>query len=238
MEREHAEAILRNFGLSEWEITAYMILITYGPQSAVELSRLSKVARSKTYEVITRLRKKGYVMKVPPMPTKGVTQKFVAIDPKTVFPSKIYDLQQLSRYFNSLYDNPTKPGFPNINFFTSKEALKELFIRALANSKFFYIYFINLNVKTCLSYRFEHFLKGVMKKKHHFILANTAELRQFAKICKKATFLDDAEGINIIVTSQSVILDLWQSQHLFLEINSKDAVKAFSVFYKNMIDKN
>jgi sugar-specific transcriptional regulator TrmB len=234
MDKERARELLKSMGFSEWEINTYIILVKYGPQTALELARLSKVARSKTYEVATRLRKKGLVMKVPPMPTKGVTQKFVAISPEKVFPSKISEMQKLLEYLTSLYNNPVKARFPNINFYTSKEAVKELFSDVIKKSKFFYFYLVNLDLKSILGYAFEHNLADISKKKHHFLLAETIELKQLSKNLKNVSFIHEKEGVNYIITSESVIMDLWQSQHIIIEINSEDAVKTFLFMYSHL----
>jgi sugar-specific transcriptional regulator TrmB len=231
MDKDRLKSLLIGMGLSEWESEAYFILIKNGPQTAVELSRLSKIARSKTYEVVTRLRRKGLVMKIPPMPTKGVTQKFVAIDPEKVFQLKISEMKEISEYLAPLYKNPSQGRFPNINFYTSKEGIKELFIDITKKSQFAYFYIMNLDLKSSLGYAFEHHMEDFKKKKNHFILGNSPEIKEFSKTIKNKTFIDQKEGINYIITSESVILDLWKSQHIIIEIISKEAVKTFLEMY-------
>jgi sugar-specific transcriptional regulator TrmB len=231
MEQAQAAQILKDMGFSEWEVETYLALLKHGPQTAVELARLTHVARSKTYEVVTRLRRKGYVMKVPPMPTSGVTQRFVAMDPKKVFSSKQKEIEEAGRYLGKLYENPIKPRFPNINYYTSREAAKELFSHLHTTPGPFYIRLVNLDLKIPLGYAFDHFFREIQKKKHHFLLEETKELAAFSKSVKHKSFFGHG-GINYIITSDSVILDLWQSQHVILEINSKEAVTTYLQLFK------
>ncbi len=236
MEVTEIKKVLANLGLSDWETESYLILIRYGPQTALQLSKLTNVARSKTYEVVTRLRRKGLVMKVPPMPTKGVTQKFVAINPKEVFPSKISDIEQLIEHLSNAYNNPKAARYPSINFYTTKENARKFILKLSKESKFLYFYLNDLNLEYVLEYSFDHSIKAINKKKHYFLLANTKELKEFSKKINTFSFSHEkGEGINYIITPDSLILDLWKSQHIFLEIKSKDAVKTFLLSYQKLI---
>ena len=229
MEIGRIKEILIKLGMSEWEAGIYAHLVLYGPMTAIELARLSRVPRSKTYEVATRLRRKGFVMKIPPMPIKGVTQKFSAINPEKVFPSLISEMQELSTHLGKAYKNPIKPGFPNMNIYTSKEGVKELFASMCSNSKFIYFYLANTKLKTIVGTTFEQKLTKIKKK--NFILQNNAEMKAFAKNLKNVKFLNETGGLNYIITSESVILDLWETQHMIIELVSKEAVKTFMIMY-------
>jgi sugar-specific transcriptional regulator TrmB len=235
MEYQRIKLLMGNLGFSEWETSAYWILVRYGAQTAVGLSRLSKIARPKTYEVITRLRKKGLVMKIPPMPTKGVTQKFVALDPKKTFLSKINDMRELSNSLEEMYKNPIEPAFPKINMYTSKEAVQELLYDVAKNSKYFYIYFSDLNLSSLLKYSFEHILNIIKKKRHYFLLRESEELKQFSKNIKNYSFIKNKENMGYIIASDRVLLDLYATQHVILEIISDEAVKTFLDLYFSKI---
>lgn len=229
MEIGRIKETLIKLGLTEWEAGIYSHLVLYGPMTAIELARLSRVPRSKTYEVATRLRRKGYVMKIPPMPIKGVTQKFSAINPEKVFPSLISEMQELSAHLGKAYKNPIKPGFPNMNIYTSKEGVKEMFSSICSNSKFIYFYMTNARLKTILGSTFEQKLAKVKKK--NFLLQNNAEMKAFAKELKNVKYLNETGGLNYIITSESVILDLWETQHMMIELVSKETVKTFMLMY-------
>ena len=221
MDDQRIKLLLKNMGFSEWESTAYWILVKYGPKTAVELSRLSKIARPKTYEVITRLRKRGLVMKVPPMPTKGVTQKFVALEPKKVFLSKIHEMNELSDSLEKMYKNPILPGFPKINLYTSKEAVRELLFEVVKNSKFLNIYLSDLSLGLISGYSFDHIVKEIKRKKYYFLLRECEELENFSKNINNFKFVKNNENMSYIIVHDRVILDLYRSQHVVLEIISE-----------------
>lgn len=231
MEQEKIKLLMKNIGFSDWETTAYLVLVKFGPQSAVSLSRLSKIARSKTYEVMTRLRRKGFIMKVPAMPTKGVTQRFVAIDPKKIFQSKLHDMEDLSETLGKMYINSSIPGFPKINMYTSKEAVKELFFEISNNSKYFYIYLTDLNLQNVLEYSFDHIFNLIKKKKNYFLLRDNEDLKGFSKELKNFSIIKCEENMSFIITEDRVILDLYKSQHVIIEIVSIEAVKTFRDLY-------
>ena len=223
MDEQRIKVLLRNLGFSEWEANAYWILVKHGEQTAVGLCRLSKIARSKTYEVISRLRKKGLVMKIPAMPQKGVTQKFVAIDPEKVFFSKIEDMRELSKSLEEMYKNPIEPRYTKINMYTSREAVRELFFDICRNSKFFYAYLANMDVAQVLGYSLGHMLKMIRKKKHFFLL-NDVDPKKLG--IKKCAFIKSGK-MSYIICSDRVILDMYKEQHVFLEIISQEAVETF-----------
>src|SRR5258708_27934173 len=53
------EVILKNFGLSEKEISVYLALVELGPSSVREISAKSKVNRGTTYDILRALIKLG-----------------------------------------------------------------------------------------------------------------------------------------------------------------------------------
>lgn len=235
MSDNRIKSLMKDFGYSDWEITAYFILIKYGPKTALELSRLSRIARPKTYEVITRLRKKGLVMKVPPMPTKGVTQKFVAIEPQKILKSKVNDIEELSILLQQVYKNPVNAAFPKVNMYTSKGSVKALILDLLSDSKYYLFYLSDLNIKEILGYSFDNILRSIKTKRNHFILRDTIELRNFSKSIKNYDFIDIKENMSYIITDNRVVLDLFKSQHIVIEIISTDAVNTFKEFYNRML---
>ena len=233
MEINEAKEMLSELGLSTWEIDAYVALVKHGPQTAVELSRLTSVARSKTYEVITRLRRKGLVIKVPPMPAKGVTQKFVVNDPQNVFPSKIEQIKNLTKYLTDSYNNPLKPRYPDMSFYTTKETARKFLLRTTKESKYIYATIGNKDLKHILSFSFEQMIQNIEKKTHQYIIAST--LHDFSKNITNAKYLEKIQGINYIITPESVILDLWESQHIILELKSKEAVQTFKAQFMQLV---
>jgi sugar-specific transcriptional regulator TrmB len=231
MEREIAIKDLEELGLSEWEAKCYWTLIRYGPKSALELSKLSEIARSKVYEVATRLRRKGFVMKIPPIPLKGMTQKFAAIEPEKVFSTKIDELKELSKELESIYINPTEPRFPKINFYNSKKSTKELLLNLL-NKQESIIFFIGQKglFESLGQYLAAPLIKD--KKNLKFLISDKLiKDENFIKIKNKA-ILRDFEGSNLIVLRDRVIIDLWKEQFMVLEIISPSLAKSFNYLLK------
>jgi sugar-specific transcriptional regulator TrmB len=70
---------LRDFGLNSYETKIWTALLSRGISSAGELSDISNVPRSRTYDVLESLEKKGFIMmKV------GKPIKYIAISPEEV----------------------------------------------------------------------------------------------------------------------------------------------------------
>ena len=232
MELFDVKNVLLTLGLSNWEVEAYIILVRYGPQTAVDLSRLSKVARSKTYEVVTRLRRKGLVMKVPPMPTKGITQKFVAINPQEVFQNKMSEIEKASKYLSLAYKNPKKVRYPNINFYTTKDNARKFLMRLPKESNSFNISLTTPAIKRVLGFSFDNWINSLNKKKSRFILSK--DYLDISKKIKSKSFSSIKNSMSYIITPDRLILDLWDEQHIILDIQSKEAANTFSSQFRNI----
>lgn len=61
---------LKEFGLTEYEVSAYVALIDYGIQSASEISNKSRVPYSRMYDVLGRLEDKGFIQIYRGRPTR------------------------------------------------------------------------------------------------------------------------------------------------------------------------
>jgi len=58
---EKAQRLLREFGLTEYEARAYAVLVSIGPSTAGELSKLANVPYSRVYDILSRLEHRGWV---------------------------------------------------------------------------------------------------------------------------------------------------------------------------------
>jgi len=72
--------LLKEVGLTEGEIKSYLALLKLGPSSTGPIAKESQLTRSKLYEILDKLGKKGLVSKYE---KKGVIQ-FQAEDPKRI----------------------------------------------------------------------------------------------------------------------------------------------------------
>jgi len=71
---------LRRIGLNQYESRVYLSLLHSGPTSASDLSDLASIPRPRTYDVLDKLEKKGFIAVQPGRPTK-----FRSIDIKESF---------------------------------------------------------------------------------------------------------------------------------------------------------
>jgi sugar-specific transcriptional regulator TrmB len=62
--------VLREIGLSAYEIDAYVALLKSGQMTAMEISRKTKVPYSKIYEVLNSLEDKGWIKSIEARPTQ------------------------------------------------------------------------------------------------------------------------------------------------------------------------
>jgi len=59
MEKTHR--LLRELGLTDYEARTYAVLVSAGPSSAGELSKLANVPYSRIYDILSRLERRGWV---------------------------------------------------------------------------------------------------------------------------------------------------------------------------------
>lgn len=85
---ETVYSLLREMGLSPYEIDALMALISMGSSSAVDLLPLCKVPRSRIYEVLAELVSKGFASIRPGKPTV-----YEAVPPRDAFGHRLYTLR-------------------------------------------------------------------------------------------------------------------------------------------------
>lgn len=74
------KGILREIGLTNYEVEVYLALITNGQMSAYELAEKAGLYRQVTYDTLKRLGEKGFVSFV----IEGKTKLFKAIDPELI----------------------------------------------------------------------------------------------------------------------------------------------------------
>lgn len=64
------QSVLREIGLSSYEINAYFTLLEYGKLTAMEISKKAAIPYSKIYDVLNALKAKGWIASVNTRPTK------------------------------------------------------------------------------------------------------------------------------------------------------------------------
>jgi len=90
---------LKDFGLNSYEIKIWAALLSRGISSAGELSDISNVPRSRTYDVLESLEKKGFIiMKI------GKPIKYIAVPPAEVIERVKKDIEKKARTHIDLID--------------------------------------------------------------------------------------------------------------------------------------
>jgi sugar-specific transcriptional regulator TrmB len=79
---------MKDIGFTEYEAKTYYHLLKKKYFTASEISALAKVPRTRIYEILNTLIKKGFVTKIP-----GKVRKFSAISPAFAFDNLVDDLQ-------------------------------------------------------------------------------------------------------------------------------------------------
>lgn len=70
MASETTRKALKDFGLTEYEVKAYVALVEYGPMPASQLSTTAGIPYSKIYEILGNLERKGWVESEQGRPSK------------------------------------------------------------------------------------------------------------------------------------------------------------------------
>ncbi len=92
MEEKEIKARLKEFGLNEYEVRAYLTLIKNGALTAGELATLSKVPQPRIYDVIRTLMAKGFVTT-----SQGRPKQVIPLSPDSV-------MDALKRRYNERID--------------------------------------------------------------------------------------------------------------------------------------
>ncbi|MDY6915600.1 MAG: helix-turn-helix domain-containing protein [Candidatus Cloacimonadota bacterium] len=80
---------LKEIGFTEYESRTYYHLLKKKYFTASEISRVAKVPRTRIYEILNTLTKKGFVTQIP-----GKVRKFSAISPEFAFQNMVLTLEQ------------------------------------------------------------------------------------------------------------------------------------------------
>ncbi|ASJ10059.1 TrmB family transcriptional regulator [Thermococcus sp. P6] len=132
MEEKEVRSLLRELGLNEYEVRAYLTLLKNGPLTAGELATLSKVPQPRIYDVIRTLMAKGFVTT-----TQGRPKQVVPLSPESVMDSmkRYYDerIDTLKSALEKLYNPKEETG--SITIVKSRITLEEYIRRMIRNCR-------------------------------------------------------------------------------------------------------
>ncbi|MCD6525215.1 MAG: TrmB family transcriptional regulator [Thermococcus sp.] len=153
MEEKEIKALLREFGLNEYEVRAYLTLIKSGPLTAGELAALSKVPQPRIYDVIRTLMAKGFVTT-----SEGRPKHVIPLNPESVMEAikQRYEerIEALKTALEELYTPHGEIG--SVTVIKSRIALEEYMRRAIRNAK----YHMSVAIPTEFLRKFEGDLKA------------------------------------------------------------------------------
>ena len=133
MEEKEIKSLLKELGLNEYEVRAYLTLIRNGPLTAGELATLSKVPQPRIYDVIRTLMAKGFVTT-----SQGRPKQVIPLSPDSVMDAikRRYDekIETLKAALEKLYTPRGEIG--SVTVVKSRITLEEYIRRAIKNSRF------------------------------------------------------------------------------------------------------
>jgi len=101
---QNTTSALKTMGLTDYEIQAYVALTSLISGTATQISETSGVPRSRTYEILKNLQKKGFIEIIP-----GKPLKFNIVPPQEVFEKARgqinEELDQAETELNIIYEN-------------------------------------------------------------------------------------------------------------------------------------
>ncbi len=255
LEREKFGQI-KDFGLNSYESKLWTALLAKGAATAGELSDMANVPRSRTYDVLESLEKKGFlIMKI------GKPIKYLAVDPEHVLErvrKKILeDAQQQSMILSQLETSDVlqelkllhQTGIDNINptdlsgTFKNRRALINYIERSIKNAK------KTVTIQTTESGLFlEKELKSALKKaKQNNVKVKIAapvslQNREQAKDLMKYADVRSTSSLNrmFIVDSEEVVFLLMDDKEVHKSYDASIWVKSpfFAGALQQMFDQS
>ncbi|MFA5303035.1 MAG: helix-turn-helix domain-containing protein [Candidatus Nanoarchaeia archaeon] len=116
MDEEFIEEIRQKFELNQYEVKIWLSLLTKGISSAGEISTESNVPRSRAYDVLESLEKKGFIMLKNSKPIK-----YLAVDPEDIIENfKKNILNKASKQAEKIAEFKTSEVFSELSQYYNK----------------------------------------------------------------------------------------------------------------------
>ncbi len=132
MEEREVRARLKELGLNEYEVRAYLTLLKNGPLTAGELATLSKVPQPRIYDVVRTLMAKGFITT-----TAGRPMRVIPLSPEKVVEAirRRYNerLEELKGELERLYTPHREIG--SVTVIKSRIAFEEHLEEAIENAR-------------------------------------------------------------------------------------------------------
>lgn len=210
---------LTKYGLSTEEAQIYLFLLENRSKSALEISRILKLGRTKVYRILDSLIDKKLVIKE--LKTAGL--HFLAESPEQLsllLQNQAQQLEDLEQKHTQLMQELTQLGGKyrssnsEVRYYTGLNGLKQVTENSLKAKKQLLIYELNQDMSKFVDYEFaESIRKELVKHKiTTFQLTNLTEILPYTEV-------------------SSLIKDFWKVKH----INEKDFQIKFEVLIYNHV---
>jgi len=175
--KSYIEELKKN-GLQEYEAKVYFALLKMGSLNATEISKSSKVPRTKIYYVLENLVKNGFCIRIP-----GNFKKYKALNPQVAFSNIVYEIEEkrenithLVESLETFYETEKRASDSLDNYIeilTNNHQIQERYASLVRNTKYEYIGFVKppyahernkQNLNTQEEFEFEILRKGAIAK--------------------------------------------------------------------------
>jgi sugar-specific transcriptional regulator TrmB len=133
MKEDNVHSQLKELGLTEYEVRAYLTLIKEGPLTAGELAALSKVPQPRIYDVVRSLMAKGFVTM-----TQGRPKRVIPVPPENVLEAikKAYErkIDTLKNTLKEMYTPHEEIG--KVTVVKSRITIENYIKKAIKNARF------------------------------------------------------------------------------------------------------
>jgi len=200
---------IRSLGLNTYEVKIWTALLSRGISTAGELSDIANVPRSRSYDVLESLEKKGFVvMKL------GKPIKYLAIPPKKALEKvKVHIEKKTKNYISKITNN----SFNNLI-----NNLQEIHDRADSNQDQFVAVLKGKNIQKHLEFLFRN-------AKENILLSIENKTERYTKILKKTQ--DGANNIDIRIITNKKNLNLKEN----FKLNTHDADLSLCIVDDNVV---
>ncbi len=229
---------LKEYGLTDNEITVYITLLKLSESSAQLIAKYSKIPRTTCYHILESLMQKGLVSYV----LKDKKQNFQAVEPQIIIKllnekKKVLEsaMPELMGMISSIKEKPS------IKVFEGNKGIKSVLQNILEEKKIIYHYGDIISLQNSLPYIFPQYIvervsnkipiKIICKKEeaHEDLLRNSKkQLREFVFIPDNYNFKSSV----FIYSNKVAIFNLQKEPYYAIVIENED----FYNTQKNMFD--
>lgn len=233
MKKEQIEGFLLDLGLTENESKVYLVGLSLGPTTILNLSKASGVRRTTVYMIVDSLKQKG-LMHVEP---RGFKQVYAAESPdklETVLEVKRASLKKMLPELSALYN--LRGGESTIKYYEGMEAIKNVYNEVLerVNPNDYYLIISNLQSffdsdREFFDDFFERRIKKI--KKARLIATDTEQARYMKKYSRQMN-----HEVKILSNKTKLSVDLFITPQMLIVFNLSNPISAVVIENRDTIE--